>query len=506
MDKTISTQTGTAHALLIGVDDYKSFDEAGCSDLQGSLNDVALLACYCVEVLGMRPENIVALTTPKMLPEDLAKIDNRDSLEKVCWDEAKEDQVKVRLASLLSLSKGGTALLAFSGHGAALPGGEPLLCLGDTAPGFKSGVLSLKTLGVQIKAAGAGDRLIAVLDCCHVEGRPTHRRLRAKALPSLATPEDVTRYASQEDPFRVSERVLLAAKPGKSAYQVRLGKWHGALTFALVTAADQWQGKDGVSHGGYKHVLERARRTLKALGVPQKAQLRVPEKGRAARRKQPFLGVIPGFTVKKPDAMRLSVQLDGGYRYLIQAQDALGNPPLDLATVVAVGTTSTPITLGGNTAWPATGTNAGAECWYVNPNNVGLLSSGSYSIKVSKLALTATESVPVMSSSTATSGFSGLRGALDTSSPYIMAQETVSSGWLRTAPTILGTAIYVKGVSATGSAMWMCWDVASGSLHQVIWFVITSIQPTTVQPTSYTPFSHQSSAPTGYYQASSINS
>jgi len=128
MDKTISTQTGTAHALLIGVDDYKSFDEAGCSDLQGSLNDVALLACYCVEVLGMRPENIVALTTPKMLPEDLAKIDNRDSLEKVCWDEAKEDQVKVRLASLLSLSKGGTALLAFSGHSATPRRGSRAVC------------------------------------------------------------------------------------------------------------------------------------------------------------------------------------------------------------------------------------------------------------------------------------------------------------------------------------------------------------------------------------------
>ena len=364
MNQTLPTKAGTTRALLIGVDDYKSFDRTGLSDLKGSRNDVVLLACYCVEVLGMRPENIVALVTRELTA---AERDENRSLQGVRWGGAGETEVKARLASLLDVSRGGTALLAFSGHGAALPGGEPVLCLGDTAPGLTSGVLSLKTLRDDIESAGAKGRLIALLDCCHVASRSPHRRLRGTALPHAAAADDVV---SQEDLFRVSDRVLLAARPGKQAYQVRLGKaWHGALTFALVTAADRWQGENEVSHGSYKHVLNRAKRTLKALGVRQRSEFRVPEGQRVAIGTSPFLGVKPGPTQRKPDAVGSAAQLNPDFFLKITVDGVL------IAQVVTSGAT------GGRFNGISVGPNT--ELWFVDHDAIRGIKANPGSMSIS---------------------------------------------------------------------------------------------------------------------------
>jgi len=491
MPQTSSNQDNKAYALLIGVDSYKSFDGTGTSDLKGSRNDVFLLASYCVEVLGMRPENIAALITPELTPEERKE---KESLRGINWGDATEKEVTKRLAWLLDVSKGVKALLAFSGHGAALPGGEPVLCLGDTAPGLTSGVLSLKTLRHDIKNAYADGRLVALLDCCHVASRSPHQRLRGTSLSHAVAAADV---AGKEDLFRVSDRVLLAARPGELAYQVRLGTgWHGALTFALVTAAERWQGENEVSHGSYKHVLKRAKGTLKALGVPQKSELRVPAVERAAIRKQPFLAVNDGATQRKPDAVGLSAQLDGGYRYLFQAKDASGNPPLDLAVVLASGATTTQITLGNNPAWPGEGHDDGYEAWYVNSNTVQKLGSG-YTVVVTKQPVSPSELVAVMSTGESASGFAGLGGTLNRSNHYFSANEVTAAGWTRTPPVVVRPPIYFRGQSADGTPLWMAWDWEGISgLVQVIWYVISDTQPTApIKLADSTSFTFQSNAP-----------
>jgi hypothetical protein len=313
-----SNQDNNTHALLIGVDDYKSFNGTTNFDLKGSRNDVLLLASYCVEVLGMRAQNIVALTTPPLTSDDFEQhVTMRgrvlgDDVRGIVVGAATKEEVAKRLHELLDPSRGGTALLTFSGHGAAVPDLGPVLCLGDTAPDFKSGVLLLKTLRDDVRNANAGSRLIALLDCCHVEAPGPNQRLQGTSLPHRVAPRDVM---NQEDLFRVSDRVFLAARPGMQAYQMRFGKlWHGALTFALVMAAERWQGEDQTSHGSYKHVLKRARGTLKALGVPQKSELRMPAEKRDAIRTQPFLGLKEGITRQKPDATGERVQLDPNSR------------------------------------------------------------------------------------------------------------------------------------------------------------------------------------------------
>ncbi len=369
MPQTPSNQDNNAHALLIGVNCYKSFE--GNHDLEGSLHDVLILASYLVEVLGIPLENIVALTTPKLTDDDL---EQHPSLRGITTGDANEKEVTKGFASLLATK--GTALLTFSGHGAALPGGEPVLCLGDTAKDFTSGVLPLKTLRDDIEKAYAEDRLIALLDCCHVRASSTaqrrllgtsstaQRKRRATSLPHTVATEDV---AKQEDSFRVSDRVLLAAQPGMEAYQMRLGRvWHGALTFALVTAADRWKGENEMSHGSYKQVVKRAKLTLKALDVPQTSELRVPDARWVKIRKDPFLGVKSGPTQEDPDAPREGLQLDPDY-YTIKVDGAV------LAEIMATGDTDVYVSFNGSISVLPHLT----ESWYVNDSALRNLQNAS---------------------------------------------------------------------------------------------------------------------------------
>jgi hypothetical protein len=296
MTKTHSSQDHHAHALLIGVAQYSSFDKSDDSTLKGSRNDVVLLAYYCLGVLGIPAKNIRVLTMPEMsldelkarvIPDELETNEHAgwlQSLDQVTLGKATETDVNDGLDWLLAASKesDGAALFAFSGHGAWSKEAGPLLCLGDTAPSFESGVLSLRKLGEEIKTAGVRHKLIALLDCCHVAASRVNPRLQGKALQHVGTAENVVDH---QDLFNVSDRVLLGAHPGKEAFQVCLGgRWHGALTFAVVTAAERWRADNEMSHGSYKHVLKRAKLTLEVLDVPQKPEFWV------AVRQSPFLG------------------------------------------------------------------------------------------------------------------------------------------------------------------------------------------------------------------------
>ncbi|WP_437623924.1 caspase family protein [Sorangium sp. So ce1151] len=372
MDKTISTKTGTTHALLIGVDNYSTFDPNGGSNLRGSRNDVVLLASYCMEVLGIQAENIHVLTTPemslddfqkRMIPPEIEPDESKswlESLPRVTRGKATKDGVKDSLEWLLATSKksAGAALFAFSGHGAWSSTAGPLLCLEDTTQDFTDGVLALKDLGAEIAKARARHKLIALFDCCHVTASGRNSRLQGKALPHLGTAQNVV---DDEDLFNVSDRVILGATPGKEAFQMRLGRWHGALTFALVTAAERWRADNEVSHGSYKHVMKRAKGTLKALGVPQNPELWV------AIRQSPFLGVKAGPMQREPDAEKDGAQLQPDWIYTIYLGVNTGSPVL--AQVVVTSTGPVYLRWGNSTPVPINPSSP-TEYWYLNTSQL----------------------------------------------------------------------------------------------------------------------------------------
>ncbi|MBK8252602.1 MAG: caspase family protein [Polyangiaceae bacterium] len=304
-------KANNTYALLIGVDHYDSFP---ASELRGSRTDVITLAWYLSPrgVLGVPLENVRALTWPLPTEEELKDNDALSWLRKLpetSRGEARAQGVKNGLIWLLEKAKseGATVIFAFSGHGAWTQEQGPVLCLGDTAKDFTSGVLALRDLKKMVQEHGVRDRLVALLDCCHVSAQSAGG-FTVTALPSRGTAANVE--ADRRD-FDVSDRVLLAAKPGKQAHQMRLGRHaQGAMTFALVTAAERWRASDGVSHGSYKQVLKRAKKVVKGLGVPQKLSLRALPAMRQAIRKEPFLGVKAGATTKTPDALGRGVQID----------------------------------------------------------------------------------------------------------------------------------------------------------------------------------------------------
>lgn len=407
MKQMNTTQAKPISALLIGVDDYKGFDATGRSNLKGSRNDVILIASYCVHVLGMRPESIVALTMPALTPEELEKL---PQLRRIRWGEARRKDVITAFEDMLDGTNPGPLLFSFSGHGAALANGEPVICLGDVSPGFANGVLSLKLLGERIAQANAKDRLVAILDCCLAGTPKTNARMQSTSLPHDVQMESV---ANQQNSFQMSDRVLLAAAPGKHAYQVRFGNiWHGALTAALVTAAEQWRAQHGVSHGSYKHVLRRTRKTLKALGVRQKIHFQVPAEGWVAIRKEPFPGVKPGFTRKTPNAEQSYLQLTPDYLYSIAVDGEI------MANVVATGS-SMPVYVDGQ-LMPAV-----TECWFVDPNVAKNLDEAK-SITITSTALVSSYSMAANLSQRFTSVENNPWGGFDVPpGAHIFAHETM---------------------------------------------------------------------------------
>src|SRR5262249_40999941 len=135
--------------------------------------------------------------------------------------EATVENVRAHMGRLLKRAKGegDAALFAFSGHGSFVAGTGPVLCLADAVQDLGGGVLPLRRVGQMVRDHDARSKLVGVLDCCHVTG-PSSPDIQVTALPSSGTAADVAGAAAD---FDVSDRVLLAAKPGKLAYQMHLG-------------------------------------------------------------------------------------------------------------------------------------------------------------------------------------------------------------------------------------------------------------------------------------------
>lgn len=300
-------------ALLIGVDDYSAFDPA--MSLKGSREDVLKLYWMCRRLLGLSRENIRVLASPPLTAADF-HVTEPPPPDRMGPATAESIQAGVDwLAGRMASDAAAAGLLTYSGHGSYSQDRGPLLCPSDMGRDFAKGI-AVRDLSKSQALQSVRERLTVMLDCCHVAPVTTASDFRAPtALPHDGTPEQV---AADHADFDVSERVLLAARPGQHAHQALLGKvFHGALTFALVTVAEQWKASQDPDGSGmdvsYKQLLKRVRRMLWSLRMKQSVRLRVPEapmSKRKAIRKLPFFGIHAATTARRPDAPRDGIQLD----------------------------------------------------------------------------------------------------------------------------------------------------------------------------------------------------
>lgn len=499
------------YALLIGVDDYSSVGPGAA--LKGSREDVLKLYWFARALLGLPPQNIRVLASP---PLTAAEFYMTSPPPAEMMGEATQASIQAGVAWLAGrMGADGAApgLLTFSGHGSYSKTQGPLLCPADVGADLAKGI-AVRDLSKMESLQAVRERLTVVLDCCHVVGDAPASNLRTStALAHDATADAV---AADHADFDISERVLLAARPGQSAYQALLGKvFHGALTFALVTVAEQWKasqepGSPGM-HVSYKQLLKRVRKLLWALRMKQNVHLRVPEapmSRRKAVRKLPFFGTHAGVTVRGPDAERDRLQLDPNF-YTISVG---GNT---IAVVVATGDPGSPdVYLPGvpGATTPGVLASPNTEYWYVNTSRttgLGTLSSvttsSTASITSTSIPTGSTQQSPVPVTSSCTYQFPSAEGA----------------SWTSDSPRAPGTGApyYFKGVPAAAPTGFLhCYLLLNVtntggtnptySLNAVQWYITgLSTRPGSasgvLDPTcaSYT---YQDFPPRSYYGAASL--
>jgi len=365
-------------------------------------------------------------------------------------------------------------LLTFSGHGSYAPDRGALLCPADIEKDLAKGI-AVRDLSKSEALQKIRDRLTVVLDCCHSAPAAPASELRIHtALPHDATPEQI---AADHADFDISERVLLAARPGQSAHQALLGKvWHGALTFALVTVAEQWKasqdpGTPGL-HVSYKQLLKRVRKLHSALRMRQSTRLRVPLEKRKAIRALPFFGTQASLTVRKADAGRDKVQLTPDWfitilnaRYQVVAQ------------IITLDANSNGVTVNqAGQKQPGTLTGDGyQECWYVNPTLLAKITDGPLYIS----------GVPLPASVTLDSGVS-CSSKLGFPFPlYTSAEFTGPWPSTNTFPTstTFGPFTIAAGTLGTTS-LYMQLNLSGDTLTSVVWYLSYSSSNAPANPPS----------------------
>ena len=369
-------------ALLVGVDDYSSYDAA--ASLKGSREDVLKLYWFCTKLLGLAPENIRVLASPPLSPADFYATEPPppDALGPAT-SEAIQEGIQW-LAERMASDGAAAGLFTFSGHGSYARGRGPLLCPTDVGRDLAKGI-AVRDLSKMDALQKVRERLTVVLDCCHHAPEAPAPDLRIHtALPHDATPEEV---AADHADFDISERVLLAARPGQQAHQALLGKvFHGALTFALVTVAEQWKASQAPKSSGmlvsYKQLLKRVRKLLWSLRMKQSTRLRVPLDKRKAVRELPFFGTHAALTARRPDAVRDRLQLDPNF-YTIRLNSSDG--PI-LAQVVAMGTFDVNVVWSNRSKQTFGNKYYNQEIWYVEQSAIATLASAT-AIHISSVAL-----------------------------------------------------------------------------------------------------------------------
>ncbi|MEP7121215.1 MAG: caspase family protein [Byssovorax sp.] len=162
------TQT-KAYAVLIGVDDYSTYDASNKHNLLGCVNDVRAFWDVCV-TSGFAPENIHVLTNPPLDPAELGGL-ARNFKPATRANILAEQEA---LVGILGEDARAVGILVYSGHGAWIDDASAdsaVICPSDF---WMDRSYPNNEIPVQKLWQGAGSNLTVVLDCCHSGGRDRH--------------------------------------------------------------------------------------------------------------------------------------------------------------------------------------------------------------------------------------------------------------------------------------------------------------------------------------------
>lgn len=371
-----------AYALLIGIDDYSTFDLSrdapiGTSDLPGSRNDARTFYRLC-RLLGMKPENIRVLASPPIdfqelegaSPETVAPATEQEILEKLGW-----------LAGKLADPSRPTGLLTYSGHGEVTPKQGLALCpsdvRGDGDPALDHAIPFSKINEI-LAHHKVGENLTVVLDTCHSGGlasaaearaKRCHKTGRVKSLRNRvvgAINAQLTQGHAAPPLEEINARVLAASGRDQVAYQsIFDGRFRGVFSWAVSCAMEQWQvvEEDGWVRldVGYGRLVETVRGLIAALHFDQTPELRGPMGLADLAFLHHGLTAHPGETAEMPSGGFKTEQVDPGFKdYLIyEIKDPTG---------ILKGKVLVTNTAGG-------GYEANREYWYMSAN---LSNSGTY--------------------------------------------------------------------------------------------------------------------------------
>ena len=85
------------YALIIGVEEYRAYDlsmdlPAGTSDVAGALDDARTFFRQCI-AMGLAPERIRVLTSPRLTPEEMRILDEALAPERIAGPRYGEKQM-----------------------------------------------------------------------------------------------------------------------------------------------------------------------------------------------------------------------------------------------------------------------------------------------------------------------------------------------------------------------------------------------------------------------------
>jgi hypothetical protein len=162
------TQT-KAYAVLIGVDDYSTYDATNKHNLLGCVNDVRAFWDVCV-TSGFPAENIHVLTNPPLDPAELGGLAKNFKAATRANILAEQEA----LVGILREDARAVGILMYSGHGAWIDDAvdnSAVICPSDF---WMDRVVPNNEIPVHALWKGAGSNLTVVLDCCHSGGRERH--------------------------------------------------------------------------------------------------------------------------------------------------------------------------------------------------------------------------------------------------------------------------------------------------------------------------------------------
>ncbi len=309
--------TSNTFALIVGVDDYSTFDASmgsgrGTSDLKGARNDARSWLALCDYFL-VPPENVRVLTGPVLDESEVAEGVTR-GLADAAGIQAGLDWLAEELGADANAAGvvflGGHAIFErSSSRGRRLQAGFAPTDMtgvvereGDDAEISYGNLVDLIALKEQFR--GVSENLSCFFDFCSSPNLP----------PALSALQGAIGRRTGQWPG-MGSRLVSATEPDQESVELVLdGRWQGAFTWAVRNVLMQWDVRlqDGVvrSTMSYGRLVKAVNAVLNGLGYEQDAVFSGAAKRLAVF--QPGLDVELDTLSKTPDAVHGGRQLDGG--------------------------------------------------------------------------------------------------------------------------------------------------------------------------------------------------